>query len=551
MEFEAVSYRELGASALLTDYVEGQKALQSFYDPENPFDYSSFQSFTAKRFGKVSRENLVQFLLEYNQGFTAGKSTIESIQSLQSPNSYTIVTGQQACFLGGPAYSFYKTLTVIALSRYLKEKADLNIVPVFWIADEDHDHDEINHIYLPDFKANQSNRKFSFRSLGDLPFAAGDIKVNEEAERLLSEIGEASNKGSAYAESLEKLHDSWQSGKPWVKAFGAQMMQVFGRFGLVLAGSNHPKVKQLCRPVFEKVLTNPVVLRDELELTSAKLAQNWKAQVAVTDSLLFYHDPAMGRIKIPFSATGWKLPGRHESELFTEETVQNLPDSFFARLSPNALLRPVVQQYLLPNIAYAGGAAELAYHGQLKTFFRCFGLDLPVLLPRFSTTVVEQNICKTMAGMPFPLLSYKKREEELLKSVVLMSLSKDGLASPVRALEKWKAEHEKLYRQFFEGYAEPDSSLETSLNSSLKRAENAAEQFIAKVMREKKKKEKVAQKRILKVKEALFPSGVLQERTVGWAYYYSMYGDTLLDDFLNHLSEDTLQKIRFHHISYI
>lgn len=550
LEFESVSFSQLGATPLYGDYINGNPELRSFFGKSDPFNPESFSRFVSGRFGSVKRNQLADFLVSYNKQFAACRNTIEAAESLRSKDVFTVVTGQQLCFLGGPGYSFYKTLTVIALSRSLKAATKLSIVPVFWMADEDHDYDEIDHVWLPDFRKDGIIQKFSLPKNRLKGHAAAFLKL-DHADEILSEINQAAEPGSAYASDLHRLHKSWQTGRPWVQAFGELMLRVFGKYGLILAGSNHADVKKLCRPVFETVLVKQPELTKIVSDTSAKLAGKWHAQVTVTDSLLFWHHPEKGRLKIPYLESGWMFPDEASPRTFTRESVRQAGDDFFAKLSPNALLRPVIQQYLLPNLAYTGGAAEIAYHSQLKAFFEAFELDLPIILPRFSATVIEPEIRKSMAHMPFSFTDYKKREDDLAHELVQVQLRESGNKLPDEVLKEWKNRNKHLFESYFRSFVNTGSSLETSLKSTLSRMEKNAEQFASKVIREKKKQDRLAIKRISNVRSALFPGGLLQERVTGWAFFYALYGDSFLEALVEELSTDTLEKIRHHHIIYV
>lgn len=551
MKFETLSYRKLGGSALFQDFVEEGDELRAFFNDASPFNASSFLKFQKGDFGKVPRGKLVDFLLAFNQQFNATPETAHAIHSLLDEDVFTIVTGQQLCYFGGPAYTFYKTLTLIALAKYLKTESGLKVVPVFWLADEDHDYEEINHVWLPDFSNEAVLQKTALTENARKGHAAGRLFVEESAEEAFGKIQEAAVKGSFYAQKLEELHESWKAGQPWLKAFGELMVRVFGKYGLVLAGSNHPSVKTLCRPVFEQVLCHQASLTVTLSETSRKLADAWHAQVTVTDSLLFWQHPEKGRVKMGFGKEGWQIPGESSPRHFSVEKAQETDDAFFAHLSPSAFLRPVLQQYLLPNLAYCGGAAEVAYHAQMKPFFREFGLDIPLVLPRFSATIADPGIQKTMDHLPFNFLRYKDREEQLLKELAMDQLKQHAQGSISEALGSWKSDTVALFEKHFGTYTTPGSSLETSLKSSIRRIEKIGEQFAGKVIAAQKRKESGSQSRIRKVQNALFPQGIPQERLLGWVSLVALHGDDFADNILHYLSTDTLEKIRFHHIIYL
>lgn len=551
MEFESVSYSELGTSPLFSDFINENEQLKSFFYDLSSFKAGSFASFTHRRFGKADRLALSRFLHDFNRPFNPGKETLEAIGRLKQKDVFTVVTGQQLCYLGGPGYSFYKTLTIIALSRFLKARTGLEIVPVFWMADEDHDYEEINHAWLPDFSDGELLFKAELNTALKKGHAAADLVLGDEVLETWGRIRRSAPEGSAYAQSLAELHQSWAAGEPWINAFGRLMLKVFGRYGIVLAGSNHPEAKKLCRPVLEKVLTHQSKLTQIVSAASDSLAQQWYTQVQVTDSMLFRHDPEKGRIKAEFNDEGWLLPGDEGRRIFSSQDAKLLPDSFFESLSPNALLRPVLQQYLLPNLAYTGGAAEVAYHAQLKDLLETFELDMPLILPRFSATVVEAGIGKAMGRLPFSFPDYKKREEDLAKELALHQLGSEGYTPPEEALRQWEAENKALFAKWFESYKSLGGTLGISMESTIRRTEKAAAQFAAKVLREQKKQNKEAFNRLHRVRRSLFPNGILQERVISWAYFQAMYGNSFADQILEQLSEDTLEKLRYHHIIYL
>jgi len=483
--------------------------------------------------------------MEFNAPFNPGKQTIENILSLRREQVFTIVTGQQLCLFGGPLYTLFKTLSVISISAHLRQQAGLHVVPVFWMADEDHDYDEIRFSDIPG--KNHSLEHITLGSDHSPQAAAGKRVLDEELSGVLDQLAGANGKRAVVTQDLLKLLSDWQPGRQWKEAFGRMMLRLFGHHGLVLAGSENKAIKEAVAPVLDKTLQHHSRINELISTQTRKMAESYHAQAATTGSHLFWHDERMGRTKLDFSPDGWTLPPDNQQLDPQQAAVAVAENNSYHRLSPNVFLRPVLQEYLLPNLAYVGGGAELAYHGQLKPLFEFFGLPMPLLLPRLSATVVEPAIQKAMKAFDFELTDYRRPARELHREWAETSsayLLEDEFT-------RWQGQLNQLFEDRNEYIKSIDETLTTSAESTKVRMRHELDTLRTKVVRAVKLKEKTQVGRITRVHNSLFPQEVLQERKMGFIYLYAAYGPEFADKLLEQMSENPLEFIRRHQIIYI
>ena len=247
------TFSNLGASELFTDYIR-QKRITEFYEAHTPVSQRSFElkAQAYEHAPALSRERLSDALMRFNADFGPSQQSIEAILALKNTDTFTLTTGQQLSLFGGPAYTIYKILTVIGLARHLSEKSGLRVLPVFWLADEDHDFAEVRNFSFPTGDA-RSFRVGVSPSQGESGQAMGRHHIDASVEQAISDI--YAQAGPKRITALTKrLLGFWQPGTSWRTAFARGIMELFGKYGLILAGSDDAGLKEETADVWHHAL---------------------------------------------------------------------------------------------------------------------------------------------------------------------------------------------------------------------------------------------------------------------------------------------------------
>ncbi|HET8548399.1 MAG TPA: bacillithiol biosynthesis cysteine-adding enzyme BshC, partial [Bryobacteraceae bacterium] len=345
-------------SRLFSDFLYQFDRVAPFYE-----DGRDPAQFAAER-----RAELVAALAEQN-----GSSV--SLDRLAQSGTAAVVTGQQVGLFSGPAYTVYKALTAIRLAEQMTERGT-PAVPVFWLATEDHDFAEVNHAWVFDAKAQPVRLEVEAARAEGQP--VGSIRVDTwGVDRLHAEL-----EGLPYAEAvIELVTSAYVPGRTMGEAFRVLLNALFARYGLLFIDPLNPSIRRIAAPLLREAVLNATELRRRvLERNAALSAAGYHTQVHVEpDTSLFFLLDGDRRVSL--------RDGRYSTEQLAAAAEH---------LSPNALLRPVVQDYLLPTAAYVGGPAELAYLAQSQVLYSALLGAMPRLIARAGFTLIDRRTAKLM-----------------------------------------------------------------------------------------------------------------------------------------------------------
>jgi bacillithiol biosynthesis cysteine-adding enzyme BshC len=384
-------------SKLFLDYLKNPLALRKFFPSalRSHVDVPARLPEVLNNY-KIDRDKLAGALLEMNKRWQASAQTLENIQRLRQNDSVAVVTGQQAGIFTGALYTIYKAISAIKAAACYRGRG-INAVPVFWIATEDHDFAEIAETFVQNRNGCLSRITMSAAAeTAGLPVGkiVLDDSINESIEHLFAELPK-----TEFSAELENLvRESYQPGRTVGDAFALVMSRLFGEYGLVLFDPLDEELKQLAAPLYLEAIEKSA------EITAALLARNkelesegYHAQILVEESSfpLFWLDEAGKRHALRRMADG-KLSAKGDEKQFEIDELKELARNSPQRLSPNATLRNVVQDYLLPTAVYFGGAAEIAYSAQNAEVYRILNRPVTPMLPRASATIIEPRVRRTL-----------------------------------------------------------------------------------------------------------------------------------------------------------
>ena len=529
MDVAKSNFNTLPFSKLFQHYTSGDGTINDFFETPPVHSDSVAESISSFKF-LGDREVSVSMLESFNKAFLDSDVTKAQIEKIKTNDSLTVVTGQQVTIFGGPLYTVYKTITAILYSKRLERESNRPVVPVFWIADEDHDIDEVSKLFLPDSQ-DTTEITYSHKSYDEAP-PASTIELGNELNNVWNQLNDALDQTDFSTRLMDDIRACYRSDKTFGKAFSELLMTYFGKHGLLIAGSLNTDVKTSCKHLLKTAVTSRKDITEALDDTTYALKEaGYHDQVQVQPSNLFYNTESGERIKLQFTGDTWSIPGKKWTEEELLNSIESQPESF----SPNVFLRPILQDYILPVAAYVGGPGEIAYYAQMKEFYGCFGFKMPIILPRFSLTIVESAIDRILDKLPFEWQTYRNRIEDLEKEFVERTESVD--------IEKlfgiWRSQIDELSRAKRDEVGEVDPSLKGSVGKAKAAYFSELDKLKGKVYRSVKEQENVQLDRIKKIKTNLFPNGNLQEREVAFIYYMNKYGTDLWDRVIDELEDST------------
>jgi bacillithiol synthase len=526
MKAQCLTFQQIPhTTRLFLDYLSHTPSVRGLY-PRSPIfsewvkDESQRVTYDAPRRAKVS-----EILERQNRAWGASPKTQANVERLRR-GALAAVTGQQVGLFGGPLFSIFKALTAVKLADQATA-AGVDCVPVFWLATEDHDLAEVNHVALvsegglPEPFAAESD---AFQSsavvdapVGTVKFGPGIEPVVERAAVLLGD-----------SEVTSWLRQAYRPGESLGSAFALLFARLFAEWGVILLDPADKDFHDLAKPLFCGAIERASEL-DEALLARGKAldASGYHQQVKVTSATTLLFEVKNGaRTVVRRKNNGAKSEFAVGEERSSQEEllgrIQAAPEKF----NPNVLLRPVVQDYLLPTLVYTGGAAEVAYFAQVAVVYeKLLGRVTPIL-PRFSATLVEAKperiLTRYQLGLPDLFLGPEKVRE----AIAARSLPPDLQA---RFSEAY-ASVERSMTTLRESIGRLDSTLIDTAESTQASMSHQIDRLQARVSRAEQQRNEVITRHADAVSHALFPNRALQEREVAGVSFVARYGTGLLAD---------------------
>jgi len=515
-----IPFNQLPFSKLFNDYIQNPEKLKPFYE-KNPLCEKETGNFLKSYEFRGDRKRSVELLKSFNKKFDAGNETISQIEKLRHPDCLAVVTGQQLALYGGPLFTVYKTVSAIVLAHKLENKYKRPVVPVFWLADEDHDFEEASTLGILD-RDEWHQLTFEIRDAAKKP--VGRIEFNPEFSQFRETLSDYLFDTDFTHELTNLLDICYRPGATFREAFGKLILNLFSKHGLILAGSDDEEIKKYSSHILKKSVQRHEKIYDVLNASTKKLLDNgYHQQVKIGKTNLFWLDENQSRVKLDVDDEGnWFT---ENSKAFTVAELMEQIDSTPGSFSPNVFMRPLLQDYLLPAAAYVAGPGELAYYAQMKNLYGVFEMKMPMIMPRFSATLLESNIDRIMEKLPFKIGEYDKRIEDLESEFIGQAEKVDVEA----IFNDWKKKTDKITREKKEAIGEIDPTLKGSAGKVTANYFTELDKLKGKIYRSIKQQEETDLKRIHKIKANLFPGGGLQERQVAFIYFMNKYGIDIWD----------------------
>lgn len=517
-------------SELILDYLDQNPKLESFYSHFPTIENFGKQIKNKKsQFTKSKREILHTYFKKQYQLVSTGAVVEGQISSLLDADTFTVTTGHQLNIFTGPLYFLYKIVSTINLCKELKQAYPaFNFVPVYWMATEDHDFDEISFFHHKKQKMIWEQKEEG---------AVGRMKT-KSMHQLVDDFCEKLGNSEPAMKLKSIFIKSYKYHETLAEATFYLVNELFASEGLLIIDADQPELKRQAIPYFEKDLFVNLA-ENKVHQTSTQLhKQGYPTQVNPRNINLFYLKDGL-RERIIFEENEFLVVGT--SIRFSKEEMKTELQNYPERFSPNVILRPLYQEVILPNLCYIGGGGELAYWFQLKDYFQSSKVEFPILLLRNSALLYSKKQAKKIKKLNLNL-------EDLFLDEVSF---KEKITHQISSIDIDFSDQKKfLAKQFEELYqvaTQTDASFKGAVAAQEQKQKNGLEHLEKRLLKAQKRKHEDFLKRATKLQLSLFPNYLLQERHDNFSFYFVESKGELIDLLLSKLSP---LKLKFDLIQY-
>ena len=520
-------------SRLFTDFLAYSPRVHPFYPHSPHFNEWLKSESEALQYDPSRRERVSAILERQNKSWDASPQTLANLDRLRR-GAAAVVTGQQVGLFGGPAFDIYKALTAVRLAEEASAEG-VDAVPVFWLATSDHDLAEVNHVSIPGADGVLRTLTTSSHSVAGAPVSAvrlGDeiLPVVEEAIALLGD-----------SEVSQALRESYRPGESLGTAFARLFARLFGKWGVILLDAADPELHRVAAPLYRAAVERAEELDAALLTRGRELeSAGYEQQVKVTASsvLLFglYEGArtAIHRREELNKDEEFVIGSEDGAEKLSAAELLNRIAATPENFSPNVLLRPVVQDYLLPTLTYVGGAAEAAYFAQAGAVYGILLGRVTPILPRFSATLVEPKVQRWLLQYGLSVLDAFHGPEALRNTLASRALPA-GLQA---AFDRANQSVEESFSGLQEALTKLDATLVEASQTGASKVRYQLDRLRERAMAAELRRSEVVGRHAEGLSNALYPARALQERSVAGIYFLARYGMELLQDIHDVLRTD-------------
>ena len=509
---------------LFTDFLSYSPDVRPFYPHSPHFNEWLKEQASALQYDPSRRELVSTILEKQNKSWDAGAPTLANINRLRN-GAAAVVTGQQVGLFGGPMFSLYKALTAVKLAEDATA-AGTDAVPIFWLATSDHDLAEVNHVSLPGPDGHLVTLTTSSHSIAGAPVS--EVRLGEEIRPVVEEA--ASLLGET--EIVQFLRESYRPGESLGTAFARLFARLFRSWGVILLDASDPQLHRVAEPIYRAAIERA----EDLEIALLNRGQaiekaGYDQQVKVTESsvLLFalrdgvrtaIHRQKNGSEQSAEFTIGSELGAQQLSRAELLESIASAPEN----LSPNVLLRPVVQDYILPTLAYAGGAAEAAYFAQAGAVYETLRRRVTPIVPRFSATLVEPKVQRWLRQYCITVPDSFHGTDTLRRTLASHTLP-EGVQ---QAFDRTQHSVQESFAQLRGALEKLDPTLVGASETAASKMNYQLERLRQLTTAAELRRSEVVSRHADGLSQALYPNGELQERGFAGIYFVARHGMELL-----------------------
>ncbi|GIN94595.1 putative cysteine ligase BshC [Siminovitchia terrae] len=511
-------------------YIEDMESVKDF------FQYNiKEETIYRQRYGDLmerefAREEIAECIDHYMKKFPSSAATQHSLKKFRDNRSVVVIGGQQAGLLTGPLYTIHKIISIIKLAEQQEKELEQPVVPIFWIAGEDHDHLEINHIFAPqkeNFKKKNYHEAFSGKMM-----ASHIVFDKEKMQAWTSQIFSYFGDRPHTKEMLTVVDEAISNTRTFTEFFSYLIMYFFKDYGLLLIDSADPKLRQLEKPFFSRVIHDRQMITDSvLSQQRKKQSRGFSNAIEIDDyaaNLFYYHENE--RELLEFDPIEKVFVSKTNELRFTDLELFELLESYPERFSNNVVTRPLMQEWLFPTLAFIAGPGEIAYWGELLPVFQAMESQMPPIVPRLNITLLDKTTDRNLADLNLSIDKVLEKGTAEDRNRFLASIKDGGFESLIKDTKEELSDH---YQKIIAKVGEIDRGhvqlAETSLALQIRQLE-----FLQRKVEDSMTKKHSSQlDKYVCVEKMLRPNGQPQERIWNIFYYLNEYGTKFIDGLLN------------------
>jgi len=525
---------------LLVDYRNQKSTISSFFHYTNE-DESFERRLEDLKNHPIRRAELVKVISEFMAPLEKSVKMEQHLRELEN-NAVVVVGGQQAGLLTGPLYSVHKAISVLLLAKEQRVKLDVPVVPVFWIAGEDHDIDEINHTFTA-LNGRLQKHIHPDRSKKKTMASTTTLDI-EDTRKFIKNVFQQYGETAYTEELLAKIDTLLVRSHTYTDFFAQLMHWLFKEEGLLLLDAADPKLRAYEAPYFERLVNHSEEIADVVSNREALLADSgYGTPIGATkeNANLFYVKEGE---RFLLERKDGKFINNVANVQFTKEDMLQLAIEQPACLSNNVVTRPLMQDMVLPVLAFVGGPGELAYWSTLKDAFELLGMKVPVFVPRMNMTLVNRQVAHLLETHDLSVTEVLSGKVAQMHHTFVNEVYDDAAKE---AIEKTKALLQQQYVDLQKHLHKNDVHLDKLVIKNLDIHENQLDFLLKKIEAEVILQHDVAIRRYNEMEGQLIPEGILMERIFNPFQYMNEYGMTLIGDIL----QLPLEVSELHQVIYI
>jgi bacillithiol biosynthesis cysteine-adding enzyme BshC len=513
-------------SPLFRDYLASAPGVAPFFEPGG-WGEAALEASCRRTLSLSRRRDLLAAALERQQRERGAPAAAAQAARLARPDAAAIVTGQQPGLFGGSLFVLYKALTALGLARRLEARLGTPVVPVFWVASDDHDFAEVRSVTLLGEGGELRTLRYQpAREPHGQP--ASQIVLDASISGLLADL-KGSLPGSLHLDDIAgRLEQCYRPGATLSGAFAAFISSMLP--DLVVLEPSDPALKSLMAPVLSReIQEGSPTSRLAAEVGARLLKAGYHQQVPVREGLLNLFVVMDGERRA-LGMTDSQVEVRGIGKTLSRDEALKRLEADPTPWSPGALLRPLAEDFMLPTLAYVAGPAEVAYHAQIGPSYAHFGIPRPIVVPRASLTLVEPAQARTLESEGLQLLDLEGEPEALLNRRTREAHPEveDAFQKTRDAVDRGMTEVERIL-----GTVDP--TLQGAADAAHGRLLHQIETLREKAIRALKKRDHSRAERLRRTRDALFPGGALQERGLGLVSLLARQGVGVVDDVSRHI----------------
>lgn len=513
-----------------SDYLQGHLEVEDFFHYDlasSKMYHDRYEELMNRTF---MRHELADYIEHYMAHFPTSEAVIKNIADLRKEESVVVIGGQQAGLLTGPLYTIHKVISIIKLAEEQEKVLQKRVIPVFWIAGEDHDVAEVNHVYV---MKNEKPSKKTYHSYLPFKTMVTDIELDSVLmEKWFDEIVETYGETDFTSQLIDNMKETLQSSNTFVDFFSALIHDWFQEYGLLLMDAADSELRKI-----EACFFTEMIERNE-EITAAVLTQQafiqkqgYKRMIEMEDhaaNLFYYLKDKKDRCLL--EKNGERFSAKNGEILFTEEQLLQMAKEAPEQLSNNVVTRPLMQELLFPVLAFISGPGEIAYWAELKKVFDLFSIKMPPIVPRLNITFVERGIETDLQEVELTLETVLTEGTEKSLARYLESVKDHTLDDLFQTMKAdLLINHQKLSQYAVKW----DKGMEPLLHKNLLFLEQQLDFINKKIEDRTKEKHDIVVRKYERIQQSLYPLHSPQERIWNIFYYLNKYGPNFIQEVMD------------------